>query len=267
MRSSILIFMQSHLQHVTVTTVAAEATSPTNTTWLVRGTIEHINKLIHTATLLAKTSHWHGQEKIEISVMPDAENEQKERLVVVLYIDVNKINDSPMLQVTTDVDVGGTISSTNIVTALEDEWVVMSAAALVSDPDVNDQLRLNVRPMGDGTVQVPAPLVGIQWIEQTPYSIIIEGSALRLQTALRTFEYRGDAHAHGNYSISITVSDPKGLTVSILSERERASRNGSTVVDISMTSPSFKPISLSLSRISSILKHPNKSFFNPIKYI
>ena len=34
----------------------------------------------------------------------------------------------------------------------------------------------------------------------------------------------------------------------------------STVVDISMTPPSFKPVSLSLSRISSILKHPNKSF-------
>ena len=32
----------------------------------------------------------------------------------------------------------------------------------------------------------------------------------------------------------------------------------------SMNPPSFKPVSLSLSRISSILKHPNKSFFNPI---
>ena len=49
--------------------------------------------------------------------------------------------------------------------------------------------------------------------------------------------------------------------VSILSERERASRNGSTVVSIFITFLSFKPISLSLSRISSILKHPNKSFF------
>ena len=43
--------------------------------------------------------------------------------------------------------------------------------------------------------------------------------------------------------------------------RERASRNGSTVVDISMTSPSFKPVSLSLSRSSLYLKHPNMSFF------
>ena len=41
----------------------------------------------------------------------------------------------------------------------------------------------------------------------------------------------------------------------------------STVVDISILPPSFKPVSLSLSRISFILKHPNKSFFNPIKYI
>ena len=41
----------------------------------------------------------------------------------------------------------------------------------------------------------------------------------------------------------------------------------STVVDISTTPPSFKPSSLSLSHISSILKHPNKSFFNPIPYI
>jgi len=41
----------------------------------------------------------------------------------------------------------------------------------------------------------------------------------------------------------------------------------STVVDISIHPPSFKPASLSLSRISSILKHPNKSFFNVYKYI
>ena len=41
----------------------------------------------------------------------------------------------------------------------------------------------------------------------------------------------------------------------------------STVVDISIPPPSFKPVSLSLSRISSILKHPNMSFFNPYKYI
>ena len=38
----------------------------------------------------------------------------------------------------------------------------------------------------------------------------------------------------------------------------------STVVDISIPPPSFKPVALSLSRISSIVKHPNKSFFNPI---
>ena len=43
--------------------------------------------------------------------------------------------------------------------------------------------------------------------------------------------------------------------------RERASRNGSTVVSIFIPPPSFKPVSLSLPRISSILKHPNKSFF------
>ena len=39
----------------------------------------------------------------------------------------------------------------------------------------------------------------------------------------------------------------------------------STVVDISITPFSFKPVSLSLSRISSILKTPKTSlFFNPI---
>ena len=50
---------------------------------------------------------------------------------------------------------------------------------------------------------------------------------------------------------------------------EGAAREWSTVVvvDISIPPPSFKPVSWSLSRISSILKHPNKSFFNPIKYI
>ena len=36
------------------------------------------------------------------------------------------------------------------------------------------------------------------------------------------------------------------------------------VVSISVPPSSFKPVSLSLSRISSSLKHPNKSFFNPI---
>ena len=41
----------------------------------------------------------------------------------------------------------------------------------------------------------------------------------------------------------------------------------STVVDISIPPPFFKPISLSLSRISSILKQPKQVFFNPIKYI
>ena len=39
------------------------------------------------------------------------------------------------------------------------------------------------------------------------------------------------------------------------------------VFDISIPSLSFKPISLPLSRVSFILKHPNKSIFNPIKYI
>ena len=48
---------------------------------------------------------------------------------------------------------------------------------------------------------------------------------------------------------------------------ERASHNGSTVVDISDHPASSKSVLLSLSRISSYLKHPNKSFFNPIKYI
>ena len=38
----------------------------------------------------------------------------------------------------------------------------------------------------------------------------------------------------------------------------------STVVDISIPLPSFKPVSLSLSRISSIVKHPKQVFFNPI---
>ena len=37
--------------------------------------------------------------------------------------------------------------------------------------------------------------------------------------------------------------------------------------DISIPPPSFKPVSLSLSRISSILKQPKQVFFNPYKYI
>ena len=43
--------------------------------------------------------------------------------------------------------------------------------------------------------------------------------------------------------------------------RERASRNGSTVVDISIPPPSFKPVSLSLLRISSISKTPKQVVF------
>ena len=41
----------------------------------------------------------------------------------------------------------------------------------------------------------------------------------------------------------------------------------STVVDISIPPPSFKPVALSLSRIFFILKHPNKSFFNVLTNI
>ena len=42
--------------------------------------------------------------------------------------------------------------------------------------------------------------------------------------------------------------------------------NGSTVVDISITPPYFKPVSLSLSR-SPLSKTPKQVFFNPYKYI
>ena len=45
-----------------------------------------------------------------------------------------------------------------------------------------------------------------------------------------------------------TTTTWQSAVVSILSEGERASRNGSTVVDISIPSPSFKPLSWSLSR-------------------
>ena len=44
------------------------------------------------------------------------------------------------------------------------------------------------------------------------------------------------------------------------SKRRSEHREWSIVVDILIISSSFKPVSLSLSRISSILKHPHKSF-------
>jgi hypothetical protein len=47
------------------------------------------------------------------------------------------------------------------------------------------------------------------------------------------------------------------------SERERASRNGSTVVDISIPPLSFRPVSLILPR-SPLSKTPKQVFFNPI---
>ena len=45
--------------------------------------------------------------------------------------------------------------------------------------------------------------------------------------------------------------------------RERASRNGSTVVDISIHPPFFKLVSVSFSR-SPLSKSPKQVFFNPI---
>ena len=56
-------------------------------------------------------------------------------------------------------------------------------------------------------------------------------------------------------------------TVSILSEGACIAYMESTVVDISILPPSFKPVSLFLSRIYYILKTPKQVFFNPIKYI
>ena len=55
----------------------------------------------------------------------------------------------------------------------------------------------------------------------------------------------------------------KKQLVSIFKRRERASRNGSTVVKIFIPPPSFKPVSLSLSR-SPLFKTPKQVFFNPI---
>ena len=48
--------------------------------------------------------------------------------------------------------------------------------------------------------------------------------------------------------------------------KERASRNGSTVVKIFIPTPSFKPVSLSLSH-SSVSKIPKQVFFNPINIL
>ena len=50
------------------------------------------------------------------------------------------------------------------------------------------------------------------------------------------------------------------------SEGERASRNGSTVDDIFIPPPSFKPVAMSLSQ-SPLSKTPKQVFFNPIIYI
>ena len=52
-------------------------------------------------------------------------------------------------------------------------------------------------------------------------------------------------------------------TGKVFKRRERASRNGSTVDSISIHPPSFKPVSLSLSR-SPLSKTPKQVFFNPI---
>ena len=80
-------------------------------------------------------------------------------------------------------------------------------------------------------------------------------------------------HIHGNgieciYYLTLnanneneTKKEQKQEHLQVSSQaKERASRNGSTVVDISIIPPSFKLVSLFLSRISSILKHPNKYF-------
>ena len=71
------------------------------------------------------------------------------------------------------------------------------------------------------------------------------------------------------FRLNTHVGDFRDLGLAIpvsIYKRERAciAYMESTVVDISIPPPSFKLVSLSLSRISSILKHPNKSFFNVI---
>ena len=60
---------------------------------------------------------------------------------------------------------------------------------------------------------------------------------------------------------SVMVKEIKSEGASIA--KERASRNGSTVVDVSMTLPSFNPVSVSLSRFSQS-KTPKQVFFNPM---
>ena len=60
-------------------------------------------------------------------------------------------------------------------------------------------------------------------------------------------------------SVLVTVLHPDVLG-KYSKRRERASRNGSTVVDIFIPPPSFKPVSLSLSR-SRYSKTPKQVFF------
>ena len=69
-----------------------------------------------------------------------------------------------------------------------------------------------------------------------------------------------------SWNLGPSEEDREGYSVKDVSKykaKERASRNGSTVVDISITLPSFKPVALSLSR-SSLSKTPKQVFFDPI---
>ena len=84
-------------------------------------------------------------------------------------------------------------------------------------------------------------------------------------------------HTDGKRDSAVVINDVSDPDEDMDSEEEEeeeegeylsegAAREWSTVVDISIPPPSFKPVSLSLSR-SPLSKTPKQVFFNPIKYI
>ena len=91
------------------------------------------------------------------------------------------------------------------------------------------------------------------YFDVNPSSTTIDGS--RLRTPL------------GGIISTIKLAFDENMVSNSKRRRACIAYMESTVVDISILPPSFKPVSLSLSCIFSILKQPKQVFFNPIKYI
>ena len=112
---------------------------------------------------------------------------------------------------------------------------------------------------------------GTQYVLLTNVGDWIETDLLRLPETHERITLSFDIAAIGICGNSTQEEDQHAVQIEILSGKYSSEWRAcnrvygkALVVDISIPSPSFKPVSLSLSRFFSISKHSNKSVFNPI---